>query len=265
MTVQEQSSSCSGGRNLRACFEGRCLAPITLNDDVQICALNHHSYRLLPQPQQLHLNLSVLKLDGSLFDVCVAKNATVAELKQAVEDVFVSCRKEISWSHVWGHFCLSYADQQLINDKALLRNFRIKDGDQLQFIRHLSIQNSPMIKSAKNKSIACKLHSLLSSGSIFHEETEETGSDDIDDDENQEKSSKCHGDDNQEDAPIPELKLANVLRGWLSNSSLWGISRKRSEGWNPSSSRFGQHCLGGGTRVNNDISLKLTRNECKIE
>lgn len=30
-------------------------------------------------------------------DVCVAKNATVGELKQAVEDVFVSCRKEISW------------------------------------------------------------------------------------------------------------------------------------------------------------------------
>jgi hypothetical protein len=31
------------------------------------------------------------------IDVCVAKNATVAELKQAVEDVFVSCQKEISW------------------------------------------------------------------------------------------------------------------------------------------------------------------------
>jgi hypothetical protein len=34
-------------------------------------------------------------------------------------------------SHVWGHFCLSYADQQLINDKACLQNFGIKDGDQV--------------------------------------------------------------------------------------------------------------------------------------
>lgn len=34
-------------------------------------------------------------------------------------------------SHVWGHFCLSYADKQLINDKVLLRNFGIKDGDQV--------------------------------------------------------------------------------------------------------------------------------------
>jgi hypothetical protein len=86
--------------------------------------------------------------------------------------------------------------------------------------------------------IAFSFYVRFSSGSNFHEET---GSDDIDDYENQE-SSKCYSDGNQEDAPIPELKLANVLRGWLPKSSLWGISRMRSEG------RFGLHCLGGGSR-----------------
>lgn len=34
-------------------------------------------------------------------------------------------------SHVWGHFCLSYNEYTLTNDKACLRNFGIKDGDQV--------------------------------------------------------------------------------------------------------------------------------------
>jgi U11/U12 small nuclear ribonucleoprotein SNRNP25 len=32
---------------------------------------------------------------------------------------------------VWGHFCLCYNGEKLINDKACLRNFEIKDGDQV--------------------------------------------------------------------------------------------------------------------------------------
>lgn len=33
--------------------------------------------------------------------------------------------------HVWGHFCLCYNGQKLINDKTCLQNFGIKDGDQV--------------------------------------------------------------------------------------------------------------------------------------
>uniref|UniRef100_A0A2N9FVE3 SNRNP25 ubiquitin-like domain-containing protein n=1 Tax=Fagus sylvatica TaxID=28930 RepID=A0A2N9FVE3_FAGSY len=103
----------------------------TSNHDVANAAglfSRYHQYSKLPQP--LVLKLSVLKLDASLFDVFVSKNSTVAELKQAVEEVFASTAKEISWWHVWGHFCLCYNGDKLINDKACLRNFGIKDGDQ---------------------------------------------------------------------------------------------------------------------------------------
>ncbi|KAF5466769.1 hypothetical protein F2P56_016669 [Juglans regia] len=230
--VQEVSTNSS--TKVRALIDRRCLALLALNDDVKeepaSCAVNQPYHRL---PQQLHVNLSVLKLDGSLFDVCVSQNATVAELKWAVEEVFASRQKEISWSHVWGHFCLSYDGQKLINDKVCLPKIGIKDGDQLQFIRHMSIQNSPLRERPKNN-FACKLLSLSSSKSNANEEKKETGSCDINNDDNQD-SSKCNGyNENQEEDPIPESKFARVFRGWLSTSSLRGITRNGSEGRGPS-------------------------------
>ncbi|KAJ0984378.1 hypothetical protein J5N97_002734 [Dioscorea zingiberensis] len=97
------------------------------------------SYHLLPERR---LRLTVLKLNDTTFDVRIARTASIGELKMAVEEVFDRPAEEggvdISWSHVWGHFCLCYGDNKLIDDKALLRNFGIKDGDQLRFIRHLS-------------------------------------------------------------------------------------------------------------------------------
>ncbi|KAG6517810.1 hypothetical protein ZIOFF_021209 [Zingiber officinale] len=83
------------------------------------------------------LRLSVLKLDGSSFDVRVARTASVRDLKDAVEDLFSELREpedgkgSISWSHVWGHFCLCYKEHKLTDDKACLKTFRINDGDQV--------------------------------------------------------------------------------------------------------------------------------------
>ncbi|KAJ7978963.1 U11/U12 small nuclear ribonucleoprotein 25 kDa protein [Quillaja saponaria] len=97
------------------------------------------AYHKLPQPC---LNLSVLKLDGSCFDVQVPRTAKVAELKEAVERVFSQLQNHreitVSWSHVWGHFCLCYNDQKLVDDKAYIGLYGIHDGDQLRFVRHLS-------------------------------------------------------------------------------------------------------------------------------
>jgi len=100
------------------------------------------AYHRLPQQP---LRLSVLKLDGSFFEVVVARTATIAELKEAVEEVFSRFPMDrdinISWSHVWGHFCLCYKGQKLIDDKASVRFFGIKDEDELRFVRHLSIND----------------------------------------------------------------------------------------------------------------------------
>lgn len=89
-------------------------------------------YNKLPEEP---LNLTVLKLDGSSFDIKVARNGTVAELKQAVESAFSHFPKtgtgKVSWSHLWGHFCLSYDGRKLLTDNDLLGTYRIKDGDKV--------------------------------------------------------------------------------------------------------------------------------------
>ncbi|KAL2518041.1 Ubiquitin-like superfamily protein [Abeliophyllum distichum] len=98
------------------------------------------SYNKLPQEP---LRLTVLKLDGSYFQIQVAKKGTVRELKQAVEAAFSHLPQEgpgrVSWPHVWGQFCLSYNSHKLLNDSSHIGIYRIKDGDQLRFIRHASI------------------------------------------------------------------------------------------------------------------------------
>ncbi|KAK1407978.1 hypothetical protein QVD17_39606 [Tagetes erecta] len=102
---------------------------------------NSFSYGKLPLEP---IRLNVLKLDGSSFDITVAKNPTVAQLKQAVEDAFSHLPDnritgKVSWPHVWAQFCLCFNGEKLLHDQDGGVNLGIKDGDQLQFVRHTSI------------------------------------------------------------------------------------------------------------------------------
>ncbi|KAJ0007154.1 hypothetical protein Pint_30146 [Pistacia integerrima] len=272
---------------VRALVERRCVDSVTINDgddhdrdfyesdddyDYEGSVGRKLTYIRLPQTQ---LSLSVLKLDGSFFDVHVARNVTVAELKEAVEEVFALSPRDsqgkISWMHVWGHFCLSYEGQKLVNDKARIQDFRIKDGDQLQFVRHMSINYLHSKRLSRTQSVVSTQHSMSSSGSGALEEMRHTYLADKENYlENQEVSSSSgsHGcgekrhpglayEDslrNQEDSynyynyehveemPAPEFKLAHFLRGWLSYTRLWGVSRRTSEG-KSRPSRFARHRL----------------------
>ncbi|KAH7565018.1 hypothetical protein JRO89_XS09G0111300 [Xanthoceras sorbifolium] len=265
---------------VRVLLERRCVAPLTLNDsgDDDDDLVQTLSYLKLPQSR---LRLSVLKLDGSLFDVNVQRNATVEELKQAIEEVFTSSPREgqgkISWTHVWGHFCLCYKGSKLMNDKARIRDFRIKDGDQVavRILLLLQIFNSSGIcpsttyiqKDLKPRvliadSTQVKLskekvhHGYLvdqivwsSSGSDADEATKLAGFADKDSLEDQDGYKHNHNQcQDAEKTPASEFKLAHFLRGWLSYSRLWGVSRKSSEVKN-SPSRFSLHCLGGSSRM----------------
>ncbi|GMN49995.1 hypothetical protein TIFTF001_019176 [Ficus carica] len=173
--------------------ERRCLA---LNDDVS-------RYQKLPQLQLL--KLCVLKLDGSVFELRVGKSATVAELKRAIEEVFRSPPKEgqdkISWSLAWGHFCLCYEGQKLINDKSTLGNYGIKEGDQRL------LRNGTKIGDEHR----------LSSGSNACEDGEEKSMNVVD------KESKEF--DQEEENVAPRFKMAHFLSGLLSYSMLRGFSR----------------------------------------
>ncbi|XP_055831548.1 uncharacterized protein LOC129900571 [Solanum dulcamara] len=173
-------------------------------------------YRKLPK--QL-LNLSVLKLDGSSFVIHVGRNATVADLKQAVQEAFNFSREDegkILWSLVWSHFCLCYGSQKLVNDKAFINCFGMKDGDQLQFAQHVTLEYRP----AKQRLDSQYEQSKQCSISNAHEVNVEANAN-IDHQEKGKKISEFQ----YEDA-IPKPKLSHFLRRWLSQSKSWISTRK---------------------------------------
>ncbi|KAK1275550.1 hypothetical protein QJS04_geneDACA001545 [Acorus gramineus] len=168
------------------------------------CAsFSYHYYRL---PQQM-LKLSVLKLDGSAFDVQVARTANVGQLKMAVEEIFAQSPKEgqgkISWSHVWGHFCLCYDGHKLVDDKVSLRSLNIRDGDQVE-------------------------------NSVRDEESVGGGGDD-------DYMGKTEFTDDY--MGQTEFKLANFLKGWLSYARLWSPGKMRSPDGRARPSRFMSSCV----------------------
>ncbi|XP_065868626.1 uncharacterized protein [Euphorbia lathyris] len=249
------SFSSTRSTNLRVLIDKRCLSPLSLDDDGDDSVFNGNARLVLRRnsyhklPQQL-FKLHVLKLDGSIFEVNVSRNATVGELKQAVEEVFTTSPKEglskISWFHVWGHFCLSYEGQKLINDKTSIRNFRIKDGDQLQFVRHMSINCSNSKRRSRNENAAHEPYPMLTSGNGVQEERKQQSS--LCDSENNEDQNDNNS--SQEEVPSrTEFKLAHFLRGWLSYSRLWGSSRKGSPSQNSRPSRFRSPLLGSGPKM----------------
>ncbi|KAJ8534975.1 hypothetical protein K7X08_016703 [Anisodus acutangulus] len=108
-----------------------------------ICVAAPFLYDKLPEEP---LKLTILKLDGSSFDIEVARNGRVEDLKRAVVEAFSHCK--ISWLHVWGHFCLSYCGTKLLSDDDLIGTYGIKDGDELSFVRHVSVSyNSEKTRS----------------------------------------------------------------------------------------------------------------------
>ncbi|CAO2825825.1 unnamed protein product [Amaranthus hypochondriacus] len=101
------------------------------------------------------IHLTVVKLDGSCFEIKVVKVAKISDLKQAVESAFnhlpMTGPEKISWRHVWTHFCLSYCGQKLLDDDDYIKYYGIRDGDELHFVQHVSIAYN-LIKKIKKMS-----------------------------------------------------------------------------------------------------------------
>ncbi|KAL9249292.1 U11/U12 small nuclear ribonucleoprotein 25 kDa protein-like protein [Drosera capensis] len=175
------------------------------------------------------IGLSVLKLDGSRFDVQVAKNAKVSDLRIAVEEVFsLSAQEdgsEVSWSHVWGHFCLCFDDRKLTNDKALIRQYGITDGDQLHFVRHMTIDYKP--RKSHSKEVYTSARSPFMS--LPRHTARKTTNKQARADENLTSADNLsHIDDDKEDeqSQFPEFRLRHFFRRWLSYSIGRGTTSK---------------------------------------
>ncbi|XP_071733085.1 U11/U12 small nuclear ribonucleoprotein 25 kDa protein-like [Rutidosis leptorrhynchoides] len=89
------------------------------------------------------MRVSVLKLDGTSFDVAVMNSATVKDLKLAVKKKVNEMEqskmghRHISWKHVWRNFCLSYHNEKLLNDVAILQDHGVRNHSQVHFIPYV--------------------------------------------------------------------------------------------------------------------------------
>ncbi|KAF3787690.1 U11/U12 small nuclear ribonucleoprotein [Nymphaea thermarum] len=86
------------------------------------------------------MKVSILRMDGSTFEVAVLNSATVKDLKLAIAKKTNEMQqaqmghRHISWRHVWTNFCLSYRNEKLINDGSLLQDFGIRNNCQVNFV-----------------------------------------------------------------------------------------------------------------------------------
>ncbi|TVU02015.1 hypothetical protein EJB05_52550 [Eragrostis curvula] len=201
------------------------------------------SYRRLPEPR---LGLTVRKLDASCFDVQIARTAAVWELKAAIEDVFFAVyddpERTISWQHVWSHFCLCFKDEKLTDDKATLRAFGIRDGDELHFAQHLSVDYNPCKSLSKIHKAASHRRSRTSLDGF----SPRTLLDELNEDEGEKltdmrrSSTSVLEDDlyvyqHNEQCIEESCKKGSFFRGWFSYSRLRSNRRTHVEDTVPSS------------------------------
>uniref|UniRef100_A0ACD5YNL5 Uncharacterized protein n=1 Tax=Avena sativa TaxID=4498 RepID=A0ACD5YNL5_AVESA len=203
------------------------------------CGRRSLSYNRLPEPR---LHLTIRKLDDSYFDVEIARSAAVWELKAAIEGVFIALYSDmanaVTWHHVWRHFCLCFKDDKLTDDKATLRAFGIKDGDELHFAQHLSVDYSPC-KNSRSRSGSSHRRSRTSVDdigvrprSLMNDLTEE-------DEEEQKLIATRHSTsvvdegfgvyEHQEECMAEDTKKRGFFRGLFSYSRLRGNRRTHSE------------------------------------
>ncbi|GLU01297.1 hypothetical protein SLE2022_186090 [Rubroshorea leprosula] len=189
------------------------------------CSCKSLTYSKLPDEP---LKLSVLKLDGSFFDIKVGKAGTIADLKLAVQAAFSHVPnngpEKISWPHVWGHFCLCYDDQKLLADTNYIKAYGIKDGDQLRFIRHVSISYNVTKMQTKNGAVSSKERSLSRPNSKQCKQNDE----ELDDCHDMENGRyKHHKDKRQQIVVDQNCRPGHFLRGWTSYSKLTTNQRTR--------------------------------------
>ncbi|TKY74740.1 U11/U12 small nuclear ribonucleoprotein 25 kDa protein [Spatholobus suberectus] len=182
------------------------------------------------------LNLSILKLNASSFRVEVANAATVADLKQAVEAVFCHMPQKgpgkILWPLVWRQFCLCYQGHKLVTETDYIRDYGIKDGDQLHFVHHLSDTCSFQRKQSKKQVVNLKQHRrrCRSSSQVNryqqkeHNDDDDIGLDDIVIENG--KIQHCNAEENRGG----KSRLGGFLGGFFSPTWLAVVRRARIEG-----------------------------------
>ncbi|NXQ95731.1 SNR25 protein, partial [Sagittarius serpentarius] len=89
------------------------------------------------------MTVRVCKADGETMPVVVVQNASVLELKKALRR-HVQLRQarqggvqHLSWKYIWRTYHLTYAGEKLADDRKKLREYGIRNRDEVSFIKKL--------------------------------------------------------------------------------------------------------------------------------
>ncbi|XP_058509809.1 U11/U12 small nuclear ribonucleoprotein 25 kDa protein [Solea solea] len=89
------------------------------------------------------MTVRVLKADGDVMPIVVVQNATVLDLKKAIRR-FMELKqqreggvKHISWKYVWRTYYLVFQGEKLEDDKTRLKDYGIRNRDEVTFMKHL--------------------------------------------------------------------------------------------------------------------------------
>ncbi|XP_066432232.1 U11/U12 small nuclear ribonucleoprotein 25 kDa protein [Eleutherodactylus coqui] len=89
------------------------------------------------------MTVRVCKADGEVMPVVVIQNATVLDLKRAIQRyIQLKHQREggiqhISWKYVWNTYQLSFSGEKLESDDKSLREYGIKNRDEVVFMKKL--------------------------------------------------------------------------------------------------------------------------------
>uniref|UniRef100_A0A0E0KWD3 SNRNP25 ubiquitin-like domain-containing protein n=1 Tax=Oryza punctata TaxID=4537 RepID=A0A0E0KWD3_ORYPU len=89
------------------------------------------------------MRLTVVKLDGTSFDVAMLNTATVKDLKMAIRKKTEEIEQEkmghrhISWKHIWDNYCLTHQSEKLIDDNSVLSSNGIHNNSKVYFSPHV--------------------------------------------------------------------------------------------------------------------------------
>ncbi|XP_013879513.1 U11/U12 small nuclear ribonucleoprotein 25 kDa protein [Austrofundulus limnaeus] len=89
------------------------------------------------------MTVKVVKADGEIMPIVVVQNATVLDLKKAIRR-FMELKqqreggvKHISWRYVWRTFHLIFQGEKLEDDMMRLKNYGIRNRDEVTFMKKL--------------------------------------------------------------------------------------------------------------------------------
>uniref|UniRef100_J3LAD4 SNRNP25 ubiquitin-like domain-containing protein n=2 Tax=Oryza brachyantha TaxID=4533 RepID=J3LAD4_ORYBR len=147
--------------------------------------------------------------------------------------------KAISWQHVWSHFCLCFKDEKLTDDKAALRAFGIRDGDELHFAQHLSVEYRPC-KSLSHRRSRTLLDGFSARSRILLDDLDEDDDDNFIDTRHSTSvlEEGLYVYQYNEECREEGRKKGGFFSGWFNYSRLRGNSRTHSEDFIQSSCEY---------------------------